>query len=111
VYKLVNKITREPIDDITSPTLVYHHKIKRGIAEWEEVQVSASTFDDIMSNIRAERNRLLASCDWTQLSDVLLSPEQKNAWYVYRQALRDLPENITDINNPVWPIAPTQKVD
>lgn len=39
-------------------------------------------------NVRAERNRLIAECDWTQLAD---SPADKEAWATYRQALRDLP--------------------
>lgn len=39
------------------------------------------------ANVRAQRNRLLAECDWTQLSD---SPVDKQAWANYRQALRDI---------------------
>lgn len=39
------------------------------------------------SSIRAERNRLIAECDWTQLPD---SPADKAAWAAYRQALRDV---------------------
>lgn len=37
--------------------------------------------------IRAERNRRLADCDWTQLSD---APIDAAAWAAYRQALRDI---------------------
>ena len=39
-------------------------------------------------SVRAERNRLIAECDWTQVED---SPVDKAAWATYRQALRDLP--------------------
>ena len=35
------------------------------------------------------------------------TPESKQAWLDYRQALRDLPANTTDPLNPVWPEAPT----
>jgi hypothetical protein len=42
------------------------------------------------NEVRAERNRLLAECDWTQLADVVLTDEAKAAWATYRQALRDL---------------------
>lgn len=38
-------------------------------------------------SVRAERNRLIAECDWTQVED---SPVDKTAWATYRQALRDL---------------------
>jgi len=33
--------------------------------------------------------------------------EAKQAWLDYRQALRDLPANTTDPENPVWPEMPT----
>lgn len=37
--------------------------------------------------VRADRNKRLAECDWTQLAD---SPVDKTVWEVYRQALRDI---------------------
>lgn len=43
---------------------------------------------------RAERNKLLAACDWTQVAD---APVDRAAWATYRQQLRDLPDN------PNWP--------
>jgi len=54
--------------------------------------------------IRAERNKLLAESDWTQLPD---APVDAAAWATYRQALRD----ITTEANPfaiVWPQGPSQ---
>jgi hypothetical protein len=54
--------------------------------------------------IRAERNKLLAASDWTQLPDVSADAA---AWATYRQALRD----ITTEANPfaiVWPQGPLQ---
>lgn len=51
--------------------------------------------------IRAERNKLLAESDWTQLPD---ASADAAAWATYRQALRD----ITTQANPfsiVWPEA------
>lgn len=60
--------------------------------------------------IRAERQKLLVACDWTQLNDTSLTEEQKIAWQSYRQALRDLPDTIPStlqsINDVVWPVAP-----
>jgi hypothetical protein len=53
---------------------------------------------------RAERNRLLAESDWTQLPDV---PEAARlAWAAYRQALRDVPEQEGFPENVVWPTKP-----
>ncbi|MBM3492425.1 MAG: hypothetical protein FJX68_18700 [Alphaproteobacteria bacterium] len=38
--------------------------------------------------VRADRNKRLAECDWTQLAD---APVDREAWATYRQALRDVP--------------------
>jgi len=59
-----------------------------------------------LDKLRAERNRRIAMCDWTQLSDAPLSKEEKAAWATYRQALRDLPEAAADLDNVVWPVQP-----
>jgi hypothetical protein len=58
-----------------------------------------------MENIRKVRNNLLAQSDWTQLSDVALTEDQKSDWKKYRQELRDLPENC-DPKNPIYPSIP-----
>ena len=55
------------------------------------------------SSVRDKRDRLLADSDWTQASD---APVDTTAWAEYRQALRDLPANTTDPENPVWPTPP-----
>lgn len=76
----------------------------------EEIQAAK---DSAMSQIRAERNRLLSQSDYTQIAD---NPDPKKAeWATYRQTLRDLPGTITGDprtfadwpNNPNWqPITP-----
>jgi hypothetical protein len=40
--------------------------------------------------IKWRRNLGLTQSDWTQLPDCKLTQEQKDAWSVYRQELRDL---------------------
>lgn len=55
-----------------------------------------------MGSIRAERDRLLASSDWTQLPD---APADKVAWAEYRQALRDI-TNADDPYEITWPSIP-----
>lgn len=52
----------------------------------------------------AKRQQLLEASDWTQLPD---APVNKEAWAVYRQALRDITTQVgypTEIN---WPVSPT----
>jgi hypothetical protein len=51
--------------------------------------------------IRAERNKLLAASDWTQLSD---ASADAAAWATYRQALRDITTQANPFNI-VWPEA------
>lgn len=56
--------------------------------------------------LRLARDRLLAACDWTQMPDNALTADQREAWRVYRQALRDVPESCTDPGSPIWPDPP-----
>jgi hypothetical protein len=65
------------------------------------------TDEDIAHVIRQTRNHLLQQCDWTQLADSPLSPNQKADWADYRQALRDIVENnSTNLAETVFPIVP-----
>lgn len=62
---------------------------------------------DLWTIIRAQRDARLRACDFTQLPDAPLSLEERAAWAVYRQALRDLPGLYAD--DPaslVWPNPP-----
>ena len=60
----------------------------------------------LWTQLRTERNARLAACDWTQLQDAHLSAEKKSAWADYRQALRDLPDTVTDPSQVTWPDFP-----
>ena len=53
---------------------------------------------------KSMRNRLLVLSDWTQLPDVPLTT--KEAWAVYRQALRDVTEQPGYPADVDWPVAP-----
>ncbi len=56
---------------------------------------------------RKERNRRLAKTDYLFTSDYPHpTPEKKQEWLEYRQALRDLPSTTEDPANPVWPTPP-----
>ena len=61
-----------------------------------------------LNELRAARDALLEKTDKYATSDYPhASEEAKQAWLDYRQALRDLPANTTDPENPIWPEAPT----
>lgn len=63
-----------------------------------------TTQDDIDAaesiKIREHRNFLLAESDWTQLPD---APVDRAAWTVYRQALRDIPQQHGFPKAVKWP--------
>lgn len=53
--------------------------------------------------LREERNKLLNETDWTDQYNI-------EEWEVYRQILRDIPTNIEDPENPIWPEQPQVKI-
>jgi len=57
-------------------------------------------------NVRAQRNRLLAESDWTQMADAKVS--NKAEWAAYRDILRNLPDTIVDplTDSVVYPEQP-----
>lgn len=61
------------------------------------------TVEELAANARVERNALLTACDWTQVSD---APVDQAAWRMYRQALRDVPEQVGFPFDIGWPVAP-----
>jgi hypothetical protein len=62
--------------------------------------------EDVKNNIRFNRNKLLADSDWTQLPDSPLSTSVKTEWATYRQALRDLTNNIDSNGEVTFPTEP-----
>jgi len=66
-------------------------------------------FDRAIAGLRQKRNSILASSDWTVLSDSPLSAELKTAWLEYRQDLRDITEGVNTVakvNAVVFPVKP-----
>mgnify|MGYP001047198071 CR=1 FL=1 len=62
----------------------------------------------LLSRLRQQRNILLDKSDkYVTIDYPHPTPETKQAWLDYRQALRDLPANTTDPSNPIWPEPPT----
>jgi len=59
----------------------------------QETAWNAGAYDRKMSEIRQERDRLLAATDYLALSDQTLSAEMST----YRQALRDITEGVTTL--------------
>jgi len=72
----------------------------------EDVVVPTPSLED---RIRQRRNILLIDCDWTVGADSPLSDSKKAEWSTYRQALRDITDNITVSTyiELVWPTKPS----
>jgi len=56
---------------------------------------------------RAERDHLLAQCDWVTSRGLDLGQPVPPAWAAYRQALRDITSLPDFPNNITWPQAPS----
>lgn len=74
---------------------------KYSVADMGQEAIDALTASQ-WGNVRTERNKRLADCDWTQLPD---APVDATVWAEYRQALRDITTQ-TDPFNIVWPEEP-----
>ena len=55
---------------------------------------------------RAQRDKLLADTDWTQVLDAPIDAATREAYRAYRQALRDIPEQEGFPETITWPELP-----
>ena len=88
--------------------------MRDGVVEWMSDDIDQPTdaaiqakYDELvaaepLAELRAERNRLLAETDWWANSDVTMTQAQTD----YRQALRDITDNATSLDDVTWPTKP-----
>ena len=69
----------------------------------EQVRQNENLTVRLPQSIRQQRNALLASCDWTHISDATVD---KQAWATYRQALRDITAQAGFPTDVQWPTKP-----
>ena len=67
------------------------------VSDW-----NAGEADRNLSALRAERNAKLAETDWWASSDLTMTAEQT----AYRQALRDITDTYSSLDEVVWPTKP-----
>lgn len=90
----------------------YWQQIERGTFEetptgWVlRKVVSNRPLEEAQLEVRARRDSLLQSSDWTHVTDSALSDQEKQAWATYRQALRDISNQTFFPYNIVWPTKP-----
>jgi len=71
---------------------------------WAQVETKQSelTAAEPLKALRAERDRLIAVTDWWASSDLTMTSAQT----AYRQALRDITDDATSLDDVTWPTAP-----
>ena len=71
---------------------------------WTEVSTKQTelTAAEPMKALREERNRRIAETDWWASSDLTMTQEQSD----YRQALRDITDSATSLDDVTWPTKP-----
>lgn len=71
---------------------------------WEAVDNKRTELNaaEPLKLLRAERDRLIALTDWWASSDLTMTAEQTT----YRQALRDITEDYSSLDDVVWPTKP-----
>ena len=71
---------------------------------WSQVQTKQSelTAAEPLKALRAELDRLIAATDWWASSDLTMTSAQT----AYRQALRDITDDATSLDDVTWPTAP-----
>lgn len=73
----------------------------------EEQAWLEGAFDRAIADLRQRRNLLIASSDWVMMSDSPIA--DKTEWETYRQALRDITNGLTtveDVNAVIFPTKP-----
>ena len=71
---------------------------------WEKVEAKLGQLilAEPLKLLRAERNLRIAETDWWASSDLTMSAERT----AYRQALRDITDTYTSLDDVVWPDKP-----
>ena len=89
------------------PVLVCHPDGTQELIE-KEVNLPDPSEQLAAETIRAQRDALLASCDWTQMPDSPLDADTKAAYQTYRQELRDVPQQEGFPETVEWPELPAE---
>lgn len=83
------------------PSLI--DSIERDVGSWINMAKELE-YKKLADAIRDKRNTLLSETDWTQTMDAPLDTDDVEKYKVYRQALRDIPEQGEFPYAVEWPI-------
>ena len=112
-YQLATEINRgtpeEPnIETVLSNVSMPYTEGNYAIAQAEayQGQITVEDVPETADEIRAKRDKLLDATDWAVLPDSPLDEPSKTALKTYRQALRDVPQQVGFPNSVSWPNMP-----
>lgn len=91
------ELTEQELDDI------FNYTVQDGtLTPISNEVLTQRDADEKLTALRIERNRLLAETDWRFRSDLTVSQE----WVDYCQALRDITNTYSSLDDVVWPTKP-----
>ncbi len=118
--ELVEELGLDPVFETPAPTTtVYQTAFKDGVEQdakgnwvWKwavsELDAEAKSVKDAEAAkaARAQRDRLIAETDWLVIKNLELNQNVPGKWEVYRQDLRDIPQQAGFPHNVTWPVKP-----
>jgi|6_EtaG_2_1085325.scaffolds.fasta_scaffold97599_2 hypothetical protein len=110
-YKVVDGVATEGAFTTYSGVSVESDWVESGDnagigSTWDGAVWTPPVKDVSLEQLRIERDRLLLESDFSQLSDVPHTDDEKVLWLTYRQELRDLPDGYVPTPEPVYPTKP-----
>ena len=112
-YQLATEINRGTPDDpdieisLAAVSMPYSEaNYQLAMAEAYQGEVTVEDVKETADEIRAKRDKLLDATDWAVLPDSPLDEPSQTALKAYRQALRDVPQQVGFPGNITWPEMP-----
>lgn len=102
VWKPYNQITQKLVP---ATPYIEDNQVFTIVVEDKTPEELAQTYADQWNVVKMQRDKILYSCDWTQLPDCPLTTEEVAQWRTYRQEVRDV-VNQQDPFNITWPVSP-----
>lgn len=93
---------------LNSERMTFEHAYSNteGVTKPTQAEFDAKVSELKLQDLRAERNNKLAETDWVVTMHKELGTNIPAAWKTYRQALRDITDNYSDLDTVVWPTKP-----
>lgn len=118
--ELVEELGLDPVFETPAPTTtIYQTAFKDGVEQdakgnwvWKwtvselDEETKAAKDAEAAKAVRSKRDNLIAETDWLVIKNLELNQNIPGVWEVYRQALRDIPQQAGFPHNVTWPVKP-----